>query len=397
MSRSIKHVAVILPDEPGYSNRVRRGMGLYALKTECWTFEFMWGFEEAAETLKRHKPDGIIVDPRWYQWISRLNRLDVPLVTVTKVPGEPEANYVGVDEPAVGRMAAGYFRKSGYTNLGFCGYPNNFYSEGREEGFRDELAGTGVKLQLFKELFDTNEQAYQGELKLRQWIDTLSKPVAIFACHDALALRLLQICRYANIRVPYDVAILGVDNREDLCEFSHPPLSSIDTGPERIGYEAAVLLDKLIHSESAPSSPVLIPPLEVVTRQSTDVMAVYDEIMIESLQFIRDNAARPIGVEDILRVVPAGRRKLERLFRKTLGRSPLSEIRRQHVERAKRLLSQTDMSMYEIAKACGFPHGPHMAKVFRSETGMTPTQYRKQFFLLRSKHSGIRTIEQENS
>ena len=188
---------------------------------------------------------------------------------------------------------------------------------------------------------------------------------------------LIHACRRAELLVPEQVAVLAADNDELLCEACIPSLSGIALTSERIGYEAAALLDRLMRGGRARKRPILIAPTGVLARQSTDTLAVDDPDLARAVAFIRGHAADPIQVNDVLREVPVSRRWLERRFHEVLGRGPGEEIRRVRLQRAKLLLAQTDMAVPQVAEAAGFGSREYLAAAFKEQTGLTPRQYRR--------------------
>src|SRR6185437_15012889 len=187
----------------------------------------------------------------------------------------------------------------------------------------------------------------------------------------------LDACQRVNLSVPEEVAVIGADNDMLLCELCDPPLSSVVPNPERIGYEAAALLDRLMRGEKPPSMHLWIEPLGVTTRQSTDVLAIDDPHIAVAVRYIRENACAGATVPDLLQQVPLSRTLLERQFRKYLGRSPQAEIRAVQLKRVKQLLAETDLSLERIAELAGYEHPEYMSVVFKRETGQTPGHYRR--------------------
>jgi LacI family transcriptional regulator len=214
------------------------------------------------------------------------------------------------------------------------------------------------------------------EQTVRDWLDGLTRPVGIFAFNDECALELEDHVRVSGRRIPEDVAILGADNAETLCEMAHPPLSSVDLGFEEMGRHAAEILDRWLAGKVPPREPVLLPPLYVVTRQSTDLVAVSDTAVAQAVAFIKEHAREPLRVGDLLKVVPVSRRELEKRFRAHLGRTIRGEIERARFERAKVLLLGTSLPMATVAERSGFASPQHFCKVFRRAFGQTPTQFR---------------------
>jgi len=178
--------------------------------------------------------------------------------------------------------------------------------------------------------------------------------------------------------VPEDVAVVGVDNDDLLCELARPSLSSVIVPAERVGYEAAALLDRLLAGNKPPRDPLLIPPPGVVSRKSSDVLAIDDPVVAQAVRFLRDSAHLPLRVSDVLRAVPVSRRALERRFQAVLGRGLAKEIRRLHVNQAKQLLANSELPMQTIAERCGFSSQYHFSRTFRKAVGTTPTAYRAE-------------------
>lgn len=191
-------------------------------------------------------------------------------------------------------------------------------------------------------------------------------------------MQLTEACRQVGLRIPEDAALLGAEDDDLYCELARPALSSVRVPAEQIGREAAALLDRLLDGARPPRQPILLPPQGVVARRSSEVLAIDDPDVVAAARFIRGHGHLPLFVADVLREVPVERRSLERRFRKALGRGIWEEIRRVHVERAKRLLAETDQSIKAIAKQSGFTDFRHMAVVFRKELGLSPTAYRSR-------------------
>jgi len=212
---------------------------------------------------------------------------------------------------------------------------------------------------------------------LFRWLKKLPKPVAIVTWITEQGREVINACRRAGLLVPEQVAVLAADNDELLCEACVPSLSGIALTSERVGHEAAAMLDRLMHGARPRKRPLLIAPTGVVARQSTDTLAVGDPDLAAALSFIRSHATDPIQVGDVLRAVAVSRRWLERRFREILGRGPGAEIRRVRLARAKMLLAETEMPVPQVAARCGFGSREYLANVFKSQTGLSPRQYRR--------------------
>jgi LacI family transcriptional regulator len=206
----------------------------------------------------------------------------------------------------------------------------------------------------------------------------LPKPVGVAACYDVLGLRLLDACRRRGLVVPEQVAVVGAGNDNLLCSLSDPPLSSVEHNLHQVGYEAAGLLDRMMDGEPAPAEPILVEPLGVVARQSTELVAIADPKTSLALHVIRDRACQGIGVDEVARRVSLSRRALERRFHKYVGRSPHDEIVRLQLERVKTLLRESDLTLDAIAQKAGFNYASYMATLFRTRVGQPPGEYRRR-------------------
>jgi LacI family transcriptional regulator len=215
------------------------------------------------------------------------------------------------------------------------------------------------------------------EDELARWLLSLPRPVGVMASYDIRARHVLDACRRVGLAVPDQVAVIGVDNDEFLCNLSDPPITSVAPDTRRTGYEAAALLDRLMSArEKQRGQAVFVQPLGVVTRRSTDAFALGDPDVSAAVRFIREHAYHGITVKDVLAEVPVSRRVLEGRFRKLLGRTPHDEIARIRLERVRQLLRETRLSMDEIARRSGFRNGEYLATAFRREIGTSPNEYR---------------------
>jgi len=215
-----------------------------------------------------------------------------------------------------------------------------------------------------------------ADTSVLDWIESLPKPVAIFCAYDNHAFYLTNLCSMAGIAVPESVAILGVDNDVSLCLAASPPISSVDPNARQIGYEAAKLLDAMMHRTRLPPLPVVVRPACVVARQSTDNLAIADPLLAEALQIIRTDVATHLSVTDVVNKLCVSKGTLNNLFRKHLNCSPHEEIVRVRMEWARELLRDTTMSVRKISSMIGYQTPEYFCRAFVRETGMTPQKYR---------------------
>lgn len=380
MQRPIR-IAIVVTPGYSYFRDILRGIREYAESRPHWVFTSVVAERKALQALAEFKPEGLIasVDTEAVaRSLTAMRRVvvDVAAVLIRRLPFPR----VGVDNREVGRLAAQHFLERGLRRFAFVGNPEWYYSLAREEAFGDYISQSQGTVSHYydrmEHTFDARGQQRPLDRRVHRWLLALPKPIGIFTPNDWWGVRVTEVCRQTNLRVPEDVAVLGVDNDDLFCELARPPLSSVIVPSKRIGYAAAALLDRLLSGEQPPEEPILLPPPGVFTRRSTEVLAVDDADVAAAVRFIRERAHLPLRVEDVLREVLVGRRTLERRFRDALDRGLWAEIRRVHVERAKRLLAETDLSVKAVATQSGFTDFRHLAEVFRHELGLSPTAFR---------------------
>jgi LacI family transcriptional regulator len=267
----------------------------------------------------------------------------------------------------------------GFRHFAFCGFAGQQWARERRQGFVATLKQAGLSCEVYESTW-TGPRARpweQEQTEISRWLQALPKPVGVMACNDIRGQYVLDACERVNLAVPEEIAVIGVDNDEVLCEICDPPLSSVVPNPERIGYEAAALLDRLMAGGKPAQQEWRIEPLGVVTRHSTDVLAIDDRHVAAAVRYIREHACEGARVRDLLAQVPLARTILERRFRKYLGHSPQAEIRTVQLKRVKQLLIETDLPLARIAEMAGFEHPEYMSFVFKRETGQTPGGYRR--------------------
>jgi len=310
--------------------------------------------------------------------------LNMPKVDISVVPLEQPIPRVTVDDAEVGRMAARHFLERGFTQFAYYSWPIIPVNQLRMTAFFDALREEGVASDsLFKinqppakTLGDWNRHQSAILSQLRN----LPRPLAVFAGQDNLGAILIEICVRNGIHVPEEIAVLGVDNTDFMCDCLPVPMSSIDTRLEELGYQAAQQLERLMNKELRMNAePQLLSPLRVVTRQSTDILAVEHPAVVKALRFIKDHLDQPITIDDIGQHVGMSKRGVEKAFMKHLRRSPASELRMIRLNMAKRLLTETDDKIEFIAVLCGYSNSSNLSFAFNRDTGMSPCNYRKMY------------------
>lgn len=311
----------------------------------------------------------------------RAAKLNIPVVNVwTTSPVWKRLPNVFADYAAVGTLRAEHLLSRGLCNFAALTSDENRADDLELEAFVKTLNEAGCSCSTTKISLnpDSSEQEWRKmERTIEVWMKKWEFPIGIYVAAETDGRIVAQICRNRGWRVPDDVAIITGRNEATLCEGLRPTLSSVELGYERIGYEAAKMLDGLMSGKPAPTKPILIPPRGLVVRESTDFFAVKDELIAAALKFIATNCHREIGQDDVARAVASETSTLQRRFRKYLNRPIATEIRRVRIERAKRELAQGTRSMSQIARDVGFGDPMRMYEVFRREFGVTPTQYRR--------------------
>jgi LacI family transcriptional regulator len=289
------------------------------------------------------------------------------------------------NDRTVARLAFEHLAERGFRQFAYCGYAGANYSERRLQYFREFVRAAQHRCHVYQSpppgnlagLSVREQLAVLFEKELLGWLRALPRPTGVMACNDTRGQQVLNACRELGIAVPEEIAVVGVDNDELLCDLSSPPLSSVAPDTEGIGYQAALLLDQMMDGQPPPAQKTFIEPRGVVARQSTDVLAIDDADVAAAVRIIREQACAGIDVTDIVAQVPLSRRSLERRFRKYLRRSPNEEIVRVQVQRVHDLLTSSELPLGTIARLAGFAHAAYMSAVFRKHTGLMPRQVRR--------------------
>ena len=379
---SMRQVAVMVETDSSAGCRIIRGIANFAERNNNWHLLIDPRDHEHRSWLPDGwNGDGIIARVSSMQQLAHLRKRNLPLVNVDDLfCDEPELPSVITDENRLAEMALDHLLDRGFRQFGYFAPPSTFYSKKRGNAFSSRCELSGYPCNVYKPGYRATRKIgwEEQQRRVERWIQSLPRPSAVLTIDAQHARQLAEICHLAGIRVPDDIAILGGSLDELMCDVSTPPLSSINVASERIGHDAAQLLDLILAGEEAPVLPQLVPPQGVKSRQSTDLLAIDDPEIVDALRFIRNNAHRGIVVEDILRQVPISRRSLEIQFRKYLGRSPAREIRRVQLERSRDLLTRRELSITEVALSCGFANATRFGVAFKKDTGKTPHSFRKE-------------------
>lgn len=372
-------VILLIETSRVYGRALLRGITKYSRLHGPWVFySEPGGLEKVLPRLKGWGANGIIMrDSRKGEEVIKMG---VPVIVSVhlkeQISGFP---YIDTDGVKIGEMAAEHFLDRGLQCFGFCGYNELHWSRSRCQNFARKIAEAGFDTNIYNPKVTRGRLSLEKEQALMaEWLKSLPKPVGVMTSNDDRGRQLTEVCKIVGLRVPEEVAIIGVDNDDLVCELSDPPLSSVDLNVERGGYEAAELLDRLMKGEKMRNQSIIIPPTHIKTRQSTDILAIEDKDIINAVRFINENARRPIRVGEVADAAALSRRALQQRFRRSLNRTVHDEIRRARMKQVARMLAETNLSVSEIASTLGYFGVEKISRYFRREMGMTPVAYRKR-------------------
>ena len=287
---------------------------------------------------------------------------------------------IATDSVLIGNMAAEHLLDRGFRRFAYYAVDDTWWSQARAKAFGERIAEFGFETSFYKQSRSRAHRSWQKEqIRIADWLKSLPKPLGLMAACDDRAKHVIEACKLANLHIPEDVAVIGVDNDELVCDLSHPAISSVALDTEKAGYEAAELLDNLMAGEKMANQKIIIRPTHIVTRQSTDILAIEDPDVVRAVRFIRQHAKEPIQVSDVAKTVEISHRGLCQRFQKTLGCSINQQIKKARVEIITRMLVETNLTVRRIAMTCGFTSVDHIARYFRKEKGMSLLNYRKKY------------------
>jgi LacI family transcriptional regulator len=373
-----RRVALLIESSNVYGRELLRGIRSWSRENDSWSFRLVEQGRGAMkpEWLASWEGDGIIARVESEVIQRFLESMRLPIVDVSAALENSGFPQVVTDSAGVVKLAIDYLENLGFRNFAYCGDSAFRWSRLREQEFAYRVKKKGL------EPFIRNQRVSRPETeigRLGNWLEALPKPVAVLACYDVRGQEVMEACGEKRLKVPEEVAVLGVHDDEILCELCDPPMSSVIPDPKRAGYEAAALLKKLMDGETLRNSerkPLLIPPIGISARQSTDVVAIPDEKIARALRYIKGRACQGINVADVLRECPMARTQLERRFRQVIGRSPREEIERVRMGKVQELLSRTTLPISAVAEEAGFEYPEYLSVAFKRCFGVTPKAYR---------------------
>lgn len=381
----MKKILLLTDFSSGYSRSLLRGIVKYSKEHGPWVFYRMplyyrelYGDDGVVKWANKWKADAVIAQLENID-LDKLNRLKIPIIIQNyKERADKICNITG-DYFKTGEMAANFFLNRGFSNFAYYGFKDMIWSRERSDGFRSRIEERGYALSTLNNNNKKGEHWSFNLPMLGNWLLSLPKPIALFACDDTFALQITETCKIYNIIVPDEIAVLGVDNDELICHISDPPLSSIVLDVETGGYKAAEMLHQLMDKHISRAFDIVIPPIRIESRQSTEKFATDNKYILKIIEYIKNHFANPISINDMLRVVPFSRRVLEIKFKKEVGVSVYQYLLQYRVEQFADLLIKTNKPLTELAAICGFDDYRNVARIFYKYKKHTPLQYRNQY------------------
>ena len=385
--KKMPQVAILLESSHGVSRAMLQGIFNYVRIYGPWSLNVVEGGsdDQRMPDTRLWKGDGIIARVPNDTAAKAILSSRLPAVLFNPAdaylePSHPLSKYCRIqsDSHAIGKLAAEYYLGRAHRHFAFVGKPSDpNWSRWRREGFMQRLSQSGVECHLYPLPPPAKSDWIAERPGLCAWLRKLPKPAAIFAANDNRARQVLDACLVADIGVPYETTVLGVNNDPLICETCIPPLSSIAVDDERAGYEAARMLDRLMQGQEKPGRAVRYLPKEIVARASTADLHVSDKRVIQALEFIRINAGLNIRVSDVAEHLGVSPRWAENRFKQALGHSLHQEIHNVRMSTARSMVIATDRPFSEVAARCGFRSANHLCKLFKDVYGCTMGELRQ--------------------
>lgn len=381
-------VMLFLETSRGFGRGLLAGIAKYSHIHGPWIFyrQLPWEPNEF-ESLRNWGGRGIIAHMDSPKQVKQILALNVPTILCSNEPVEGDnIHYISSDNVSIAQLLVDYYIRLGYRNLAFYGqHRQEKLAMARYSAIWEYISKMGLEKSFYTWVPKRLPRNWQQRQKMvAEWVKKLPKPIGLIAYNDDHGQHILDACTIAGAKVPEEVAVIGVDNDELECDLSNPPLSSLSLNSEKSGYEAAQLLYRLIRGEKMPSQTILAEPLEIVSRKSTDIMAINDPEVVTALRFIREHNKDIFQIEDVVAATSISRRAMMNRFKRAIGCSIYDEIKRSRIELICKMLRKTEVNISQIALELGFSSAENISRYFRDYTGMTPLAYRKKHGLIRN-------------
>jgi LacI family transcriptional regulator len=388
---SMRTVGLLIESSRAYGRGLLRGIARFMRMHNDWSIIYQERTLRDADPLglaEKHC-DGVLARIDTRQQLDWLLELNVPVVELRGSWDHPRFPRIISDDRAVAEIAAQHLLARRCPYFAFCGFAGADYSQTRRDHFCAAIRAAGYLPDVYESpaaphgadtaAYEVTAAAHEREMG--SWLSRLPHPTSLMACNDVCGRQVIDLCHVHGLRVPDQIAVIGVDNDEVLCDLAEPTMSSVILSTERMGYEAAELLSTMMDGTEPSKHEFLIPPIGVMKRHSTDSAVVDDPCIAAALAFIREKACTGINVEHVLdhladRELLVSRSTLDRRFRKRLRCSPKDQIIDTRLERVRQLLLETTYSVERIAELVGFASSSQLATAFKHRTGKTPSEFR---------------------
>ncbi len=384
MHSAFRVILLIAPSR-AFDRGLLRGISRYSNEKGPWTFyrepphyrNIDWD-RKVSDRLRSGNVDAIIM--REPERIDEIIETGVPGICapVSRHTVDGFVN-ITIDNRAVGQMAADHLMNCRFRHFAFCGFEGVYWSARRGRAFCRRIRESGYNCHIYEPEKGIDSLWEKEAPVMIEWLKSLPKPVGIMTCNDDRAQHVLDACHAAKIHMPAEVGIIGVDNDEFVCELGNPPLTSICLNPERLGYQAARVLAKVMSGRDPLRKTIVGGPTHVVPRRSTDILLLEDAEIADAIRFIRDNCDQPLRVDDVADAVAMSRRTLQQRFAGVVGMSVHKQILTERVARITQLLVETDLTVAQIAEKLNFSSPKQLDRVFIRLKEVAPTVYRSRY------------------
>jgi|WetSurMetagenome_2_1015567.scaffolds.fasta_scaffold32278_2 LacI family transcriptional regulator len=373
----MNRIILLIETSREFGRQLINGIARYSRLNGPWSFyKEPMDLKSSIPHLTSWKPDGIIL--RDSMLTNEFQKLNIPIILAVHHSYSKEVPVIKTDSFSIAKMASEHLLEKGLKNFAFCGFDDSDWSIERCFYFDKLIKEAGYITDNYQPPVKIKKTDWENEQQhVARWIKNLPKPIGIFACNDDRGQHILEVCKMINLKVPEDVAVIGVDNDPMVCEISDPPLTSIALNVEAAGFAAAKLMDDLINKKSNLGKQIIVTPSHIIQRQSTDLLAIDNKEVALAMRYIMNNIRNKILVKDVVKETSLSRRTLEKQFKKTIRRSIYDEIRLVRVELISKLLIETDMPISQIASLFSFTEAEHISRYFKKEKGVGLREFRK--------------------
>lgn len=341
-------------------------------------YKDLYGKEGIVKWAKKWGADAILA--QWDQdGTNLLENLGIPIVLQNFMQRSEQFSNLTGDYFGTGALAAEFFIQRRFKNFAFYGNKSAVWSRERAEGFKNSILNHGGYFFYFESENLIDDLWSQDHMFLERWLKDLPKPIALFACDDNFALQVAEICKISNIKIPEDIALLGVDNDELICNLSDPPISSIVLDVEKGGYDAGKLISQLVNDKTSKKFNIIIHPTRIELRQSTEKFNIENKYVNKIVNFIRGNFTKDISIDYLTEMVPLSRRNLEIKFKNEMGNSIYQFILQNRIEYFTNLLLTTERNLFDLALEAGFNDSKNVSRIFKKFKGLTPIEFREKY------------------